>query len=258
MSFVIEGDNDVDVVALTVGDVLNSSVTDTDTVEERLALSSSESLGDELRVEVSVFADSDRSSLAVRDDDTSFESVNDGISESVSDGSLDPVMLNDDSLLSVVLGSWDGEVVFEGDRLPTVRLVRDLVVLTKEEGDVDGVCSRVGVSDDSADIDIVVVGGLLDLDSDGSSLREIVFLVGVGLMVLVACVWLVVDVGVGVAISVLDALRRSVLVRELLVSLEAETEPVIDSTSESVVDGVNARVMVSVCTTVFVGDIRRE
>lgn len=111
-------------------------------------------------------AESVFSSLAVTDDDTPFDVVMLGTRLSVSEGTLDSETVREGSLLSVPLGSCVGVCVLEGERLPTVRFVVDLVELTSIDGDAESVCRSVGVSDASGDSEIVSVGPLTVVETD--------------------------------------------------------------------------------------------
>jgi hypothetical protein len=168
--FVLSSVEDADMVAelLMVGlrDSLKSRLMVAEWLLDIVRLISSVPLGVPLTERDLLPSESVFSLLAVTDDESTFERLTLGTRLSVSEGTLDSETVEEGSLLSVPLGSCVGECVLEGERLPTVRFVVDLVVLTSFDGDAESVCRSVGVSDASGDSEMVTVGPLTVVETD--------------------------------------------------------------------------------------------
>jgi hypothetical protein len=166
LSSVADADMVAELLVVGLRDSLNSRLLEAEWLVDLVRLISLLLLGVTLTVRDLLSSESVLSLLAVTDDESTFERLTLGTRLSVSEGTLDSETVKEDSLLSVPLGSCVGECVLEGERLPTVRFVVDLVVLTSFEGDAESVFRSVGVSDASGDSEIVSVGPLTVVETD--------------------------------------------------------------------------------------------
>jgi hypothetical protein len=166
LSSVVDADRVIELLMVGLRDSLNSRLLEAEWLVDHVRLISTLPLGVMLPVSEVLPAESVVALLGVTDLKPLFDRVAVGNRISVSEGMLDSETVEEGPLLSVPLRSCVGVCVLEGERLPTVRLVVDLVELISFDSDAESVCRSVGVSDASDDSEIVTVGPLTVVETD--------------------------------------------------------------------------------------------